>query len=129
MSIANGDSIELKSWVKFWIEVSGIQREMWAFVTPKNNPNVSLLLGLHWLRSIDAKLYIQKKEIHIGDSKKREAIFQIPCSTTASGDTHFQASTKHKANVDESSDEEHREHEDGSSIEGESDDESSDQGF
>ena len=128
MSVANGDSTELKSWVKFWVEVSGIQREMWAFVTPKDNPNVSLLLGLPWLRSVDAKLFIQKKEIHIGDSKKGEAVSQIPCSITSSEDTRFQASGKGRVNVDETS-EEDTEHEDEDSSEEESDDESSDQGF
>ena len=89
MSVANGDSTELKSWVKFWVEISGIQREIWAFVTPKEKPNVSLLLGLSWLQSIDTRLYIQKKEIHIGDSEKGDVIFQIPCSTTVSEDTCF----------------------------------------
>lgn len=103
MSIANGDSTELKSWVKFWVEVSEIQQEMWAFVTPKENPNVSLLLGLPWLRSVDAKLFIQKKEIHIGDTKKGETVSQIPCSTTLSEGTHFQASKKDKIVVDKSS--------------------------
>ena len=49
MFVTNGDSIELQSWVKFWVEVFEIQREMWAFVTPKENPNVSLILGLSWL--------------------------------------------------------------------------------
>ena len=58
MSVANGDSTELESWVKFWVEVSRICRQMWAFVIPKDNPNVSLLLGLLWLRSVDAKLFI-----------------------------------------------------------------------
>lgn len=50
MCVANGDSTELKSWVKFWVEIAGIRQELWAFVTPKDNPNVSLLLGLPWLR-------------------------------------------------------------------------------
>lgn len=27
-SVTNSDSTELKSWVKFWIEVAGIQREI-----------------------------------------------------------------------------------------------------
>ena len=102
---------------------------MWAFITPKDNPNVSLLFGLLWLQSVDAKLYIQKKKIHIGDSKKGKAVFQISCSTTVFENTRFQASTKNKANVDELSEEEDIEHEDGSSTEGESDDESSDQVF
>ena len=89
MLITNIDSTEFKSWFKFWVEVSGIQREMWAFVTPKNNFNVSLLLGLPWLQSVDVKLFIQKKEIHIKDRKKEKAIFQIPYSTTTSEDTRF----------------------------------------
>ena len=130
MSVANGDSTELKSWVKFWVEVSGIQREMWAFVTPKENPNVSLLLGLPWLRSVDAKLFIQKKEIHIGDTKKGETVSQIPCSTTVSEGTQFQASKKEKIVVDESSEEEDTENNVGdSSSEEESDEEPSDQDF
>ena len=71
-----------------------------------------MLLGLPWLRSVDAKLYIQKKEIHIRDSKKGEAIFQIPCSTTTFKDINFYANNKNKANIDESSDKEDTEHED-----------------
>ena len=106
MSVGNGDSTELKSWVKFWVEVSKIQQKMWAFVTPKENPNVSLLLGLFWLQSVDAKLFIQKKEIHIGDTKKQETISQILYSTTVSKGTQFQANKKEKIVVDESSEEE-----------------------
>lgn len=49
ISVANGDSIELKGWVKFWVEVSRIKREMWAFVMSRKNLNVGLLLGLSWL--------------------------------------------------------------------------------
>ena len=130
MSVANGDSTELRSWVKFWVEVSGIQREMWAFVTPKENPNVSLLLGLPWLRSVDAKLFIQKKEIHIGDTKKGEAVSQISCSTTLSEGTQFQASKRDKVVVDESSNGETTESNiEDISSENESDEESSDQDF
>lgn len=93
MSIANKDSTELKSWIKFWVEVSRICRQMWTFVIPKDNPNVSLLLRLPWLWSIDAKLFIQKKEIYINKVKKREIVSQIPCSTTFSKDTRFEASS------------------------------------
>ena len=102
---------------------------MWVILTPKGNSNVSLLLGLLWLQSIDVKLYIQKKKIHIGDIKKGEALFQIPCSTTTSEDTRFQASTKNKTNVDESLEEEGIENKDRSSTKGELDNESSNQGF
>ena len=89
MSVANGDSTELKSWVKFCVEVSKIQQEIWVFVTSKDNSYISLLFGLPWLQSVDIKLFIQKKKIHIRDSKKREALFQISCSTTLSEDTRF----------------------------------------
>ena len=103
ISVANGDFKELKSWLKFGVEVSGIQREMWEFVTPKENSNVNLLTGSLWLRSVDAKLFIQKEEIHIGNTKKEEAISQIFCSTTLSERTWFQANKKDKDVVDESS--------------------------
>ena len=129
MSVANGDSTELKSWVKFWVEVSGIRQEMWAFITPNENPNVSLLLGLPWLRSVDAKLFIQKKEIYIGDIKKGETVSHIPYSTTPSEDAHFQASSKGKAVVDESSEEDDTKNENEDSSEEESDEESSEQDF
>lgn len=79
---------------------------MWVFVTPKDNPNVGLLLGFPWLRSVDAKLLIQKKEIHIGDVKEGETVFQIPCSTTTSEDTQFDAKKRGKADTEISSDEE-----------------------
>ncbi len=129
MLVANRDSTELKSWVKFWVEVSGIRREMWAFIIPKENPYVSLLLGSSWLQSIDAKLFIQKKEIHIGDTKKGEIVSHIPCSTTLSEDTCFQASIKGKAVMDESSEEDDTEHENGNSSGEESDEESSEHDF
>ena len=50
---------------------------MWVFVTPKKNSNVSFLLRLPWLQSVDVKLFIQKKEIYIRDIKKRKAVSQI----------------------------------------------------
>ena len=62
---------------------------MWAFVTPKKNLNISLLLELPWFQSIDAKLFIQKKEIYIGNTKKEETVSQIPYSTTLSKDIRF----------------------------------------
>ena len=103
MCVANRDSTQLKSWIKFCIEVARIRRELYAFVTPKDNPNISLLLELLWLWSVDAKLFIQEKEIHIGNIKKREVITQILCSTTFSKKTQFEASCKNQINKDKSS--------------------------
>lgn len=70
---------------------------MWAFVTPNKNLNVSLLLGIPRLWSVDAKLFIQKREIHIGDIKKGKRVSHIPFSTTPFEDTRFQADIKGKA--------------------------------
>ena len=122
MSVTNGDSTEPKSWVKFYVEVSKIQQEIWVFVTSKDNSYISLLFGLPWLQSVDIKLFIQKEKIHIRNSKKREALFQISCSTILSEDTRFQASNKSKAKIDKSSKEKNTEYKDGNSTELESDD-------
>ena len=37
MFIRNGDFIELKNWIKFWVKVIEIQQEMWAFVRSKKS--------------------------------------------------------------------------------------------
>lgn len=129
MSVANGDSTELKSWVKFWVKVLEIRQEMWAFVIPKNNPNVSLLLGLPWLRSVDAKLFIQKKEIHIRDIKKRETVFLIPFSITLFEDTQFNAKEKEEVNTNISSNEKNTDDSTKYSSDNELNEDSSDQDF
>lgn len=43
MSIVNSDFTKLKSYVRFQVKVSEIQQEMWAFVTLKENLNISFL--------------------------------------------------------------------------------------
>ena len=98
---------------------------MWAFITFKENFNVSLLLGLLWFWSIDVKLFIQKKEIYIGDTKKREIVSHILCSITPFKNAHFQASSKGKTIVDESSKEDDTEYENKDSSEEKSDKKSS----
>lgn len=72
------------------------------FVIPKDNPNISFLLGLPWLCNVNVQLFIQKKEVHISNIKKREAIFQIPCSIIFSEDTRFDTNDKNKIIADES---------------------------
>ena len=98
-------------------------------MTPKGNPNVSFLLGLLWLWSVDAKLFIQKKEIHIGDIKKREVVSQIPYSTTSSKETQLEASSKNQIDADESSEEEDMDSSDTYNSDEESEKELSDQDF
>ena len=59
------------------------------------------MLGLPWLRSVDVKLFIQKKEIYISNIKKEEVVSQILCSTTSSEKTHFEANIKNQIDTDE----------------------------
>lgn len=73
--------------------------------------------------------FIQKKEINIGDRKKRKAIFHIPCSTLSSEDTCFQASYKNKVIVDELSKKDDIEEENKKSSKEDSDGEFSVQDF
>ena len=76
-----------------------------------------------------AKLFIQKKEIHIGDTKKEEAVSQIPYSTISFEDIFFQASNTGKAIIDDLFEEDDTKHENGDSSEEESNETSSDQNF
>ena len=68
-------------------------------------------------------------EIYIGDTKKRETVSYNLCSTTPSKNTHFQASSKYKAIVDESSKEDDTENENEDSSGEELDEEFSEQDF
>lgn len=79
---------------------------------------------------MDAKLFIQKKEIHIRDTKKVETLSQIPCSTTLSESIWFKAGKKNKVVEDELSEEADIENDIGHiSSSKESDEEPSDQDF
>lgn len=75
---------------------------MRVFIIPKENLNVSFLPGLPWLWSVDIKFFIQKKEIHIKDIKKKETVSQIFYLTTLFEGTRFQASRKDKVVIDKS---------------------------
>lgn len=62
---------------------------MWAFVISKENPNVSFLVELPWLQSVDTKLFISNNEILIKDIKKGEIVLHISYFTTYSKCTQF----------------------------------------
>ena len=87
MSVANGDFTPLRTWVMFNIRVAGISRDVWAFVTPKDNPNHDVLLGLPWLKSVTADFKIQSETLRIGDTSKGEEVRilrpQMKASSTA----------------------------------------------
>lgn len=78
---------------------------------------------------MDAKLFIQKKEICIGDIKKGEAISQILFFITSSEDTCFQASSKGKTIIDDSFKENDAKYKNKDSFEKESDETFFDQDF
>ena len=67
------------------------------------------------------KLFIQKKEIHIRDTKTGKAVLQILCSTTSFEDTRFRAGNKTKAIIDNTSTKDDTEHENRDSFKEESD--------
>ena len=75
-----------------------------------------MLLVLSWLQSIDVKLFIQKKEIHIGDIKKKEMVSKISYFTISSTDIHFQTSIKNKAIIDNSTEEDNTKHDNRNSL-------------
>ena len=78
---------------------------------------------------MDVKLFIHKKEIYIGDTKKGEAISPIFCFITSSEDTRFQASSKGKAIINDSSEKDDTKYENGDSSEEKSNEILSDQDF
>lgn len=72
MTVADGNHTKLNHWVTFTINVEGIKRIVWAFVNPRNT-STKLLLGMPWLKAVNAVIDIPNKTITIGDTKKREA--------------------------------------------------------
>ena len=60
MTVADGNHTRLNHWVTFEIDVDGIRRPIWAFINPRNT-STKLLLGLPWLKSVDASFHIKMK--------------------------------------------------------------------
>ncbi len=77
MTTADGGVHELRHWVTFMVEIQAIKREIWAFACPSNGQNISLLLGLPFLESVDAHFHIRRGIIEIGDSDLGEAVIAI----------------------------------------------------
>ena len=51
--------------------------EVWAFVSPSLRQNLSILLRILFLSSVNAKLYIRDKTIELGDATKLEDIILL----------------------------------------------------
>ena len=73
----------LHSWVYLDIEVADISRTIRCFVAPKQSSpsfqeeRLSLLLGIPWLYSVNAKIAIRGSRIAIGDPATGEAVRDI----------------------------------------------------
>ena len=72
MGLANGSHHDLTHWVKFHVAVGPVHRQVWSFVCPQESKGLSLLLGLPWLNSVNARIHVRDKEIFIGDHAKGE---------------------------------------------------------
>lgn len=77
MRLANGSVHEMEHWAYFHLEVAGVKRAVWAFACPTQGKDLSLLLGLPWLDSVDAKFSIRDRVVEIGDADKEEDIVTL----------------------------------------------------
>lgn len=80
MNVADGTSARLTHYSQFEIGVLGIWRKVEAFVRPfsgKDTTEVHLLLGLPWLHTVCAKLWIKESIIEIGDPERGEKCVKI----------------------------------------------------
>jgi hypothetical protein len=77
MSTAGMGKQALSHWTHFFISVAGIEREIWAFVRPVAGKRLSLLLGLPFLESVDAKLHIRNEIIELGDAARGETVVML----------------------------------------------------
>ena len=76
MTVADGNHTRLNHWVIFQINVEGIKRMAWAFVNPRST-STKLLLGMPWLKSVDAVVMAKQKTIRIGDKDQMETPVDI----------------------------------------------------
>ena len=74
MNTAGVGSVQLTHWTCLKLKVAGVERDVWAFVSPALRPNMSLLLGVPYLASVDAKLHIREEVIELGDSSRGENV-------------------------------------------------------
>ncbi|RKF84194.1 hypothetical protein GcM1_141008 [Golovinomyces cichoracearum] len=80
MNVADGTSARLTHYSQFEIGVLGRWRKNEAFVRPfseKDSAEVHLLLGLPWLHTVCAKIWIKELIIEIGDPEIREGFVKI----------------------------------------------------
>ncbi|KAI0997508.1 hypothetical protein K3495_g10678 [Podosphaera aphanis] len=80
MNVADGTSAQLTHYATIEIGALGIWKKVEAFVRPfgkENERDIHLLLGMPWLRAVDAKIRIRDSIIEIGDSERGETVMKI----------------------------------------------------
>ncbi|RKF60417.1 hypothetical protein OnM2_051053 [Erysiphe neolycopersici] len=80
MNVADGRAAKLTHCCTLTIGVLGIWRTVEAFVRPfdkGNETDLHLLLGMPWLHSVDAKIFIRASKIELGDVKRGEDIKEL----------------------------------------------------
>ncbi|KAI0998241.1 hypothetical protein K3495_g9953 [Podosphaera aphanis] len=91
MNVVDATSTRLTHYSQFEIGVLGIWRKVEAFVRPfsdRNADEVHLLLGLPWLHTVCAKIWVKKSIIEIGDTERGETVVKIPGPIFVEGDVH-----------------------------------------
>ncbi|KAI0992011.1 hypothetical protein K3495_g16175 [Podosphaera aphanis] len=91
MNVADGTSARLTHYSQFEIGVLGIWRTVEAFVRPfsdKNADEVHLLLGLPWLHTVCAKIWVKESIIEVGDPERGERVVKIQGPMFVEGDAH-----------------------------------------
>ncbi|KAI1006690.1 hypothetical protein K3495_g1529 [Podosphaera aphanis] len=91
MNVADGTSARLTHYSKFEIGVIGIWRKVEAFVRPfseRNADEAHLLLGLPWLHTVCAKIWVKESMIEIGDPERGEKVEKIQGLTFVEGNEH-----------------------------------------
>ncbi|KAI0997730.1 hypothetical protein K3495_g10460 [Podosphaera aphanis] len=91
MNVADGTSARLTHCSRFEIGVLGIWRTVEAFVRPfseRNANEVHILLGLPWLHTVCAKIWVKESIIEIDDPERGEKIVKIQGPILIEGDEH-----------------------------------------
>ena len=96
-------SIPLTHWTKLNIKVSSLYRQVWAFTALRSFNPLALLLGLPWLKSMDAVIHIRKEAINIEDSGLRESWVSLRSPEVTKRESEALTVPKLKEEVEESS--------------------------
>lgn len=134
MVAANGTTTRLRHWVTFCINVAGIKRVVWAFVCPYKHDTLCAILGLPFLRSVNAHIHVRDATLEIGDTNVDSKVVVLSApgkdsnSVQAKGekDEDFDSESSEAEGEDETTDYDMTDEED---EDEEQDDETAEEGF